>query len=138
MHRFHHCFVALSPYTAIALHPAELLTPQVTSFLPLFFISFYAVSVAGVLLYILIFNIIDHSGVKLVSALPWQSPSVYHDDHHHYFHVNYGQHLMIWNRLHDTLRRQNRRYGEGIFGRRGAPDSKDGGQRGELGPFVKY
>ena len=138
VHRFHHRFVAPSPWTAIALHPVELLVLQAASFLPLFFIPFHAVSIAGVLLYILIFNIIDHSGVKLVSALPWQPPSAYHDDHHHYFHVNYGQHLMIWDRLYGTLRRQNRRYGKEIFGGFGAPASKDGAQQDKLGPFVKY
>ncbi len=138
VHRFHHRFVAPSPYTAIALHPAELLALQGATLIPLFFIPFHAVSVICVLLYILIFNIIDHSGVKLASALPWQPPSVYHDDHHHYFHVNYGQHLMIWDRLHGTLRRENRRYDKEIFGGRGAPVGKDGGQGDEPGPFVKY
>ena len=138
VHLFHHRFVAPSPYTAVALHPGEVLAMQVSLFLPLFFIPFHAVSIVGVLLYILIFNIIDHSGVKLVSALPWQPPPRFHDDHHHYFHVNYGQHLMIWDRMHGTLRRQNRRYGKEIFGGFGAPGSKNGEQRDEPGSFVKY
>lgn len=138
VHRFHHRFVAPTPYVALAIHPVEFLTLQVASLLPLLLIPFHAVSAAGVLLYILIFNIIDHSGIRLVSALLWQAPSMYHDDHHRYFHVNYGQHLMIWDRLHGTLRRENRRYGEQIFGGRGASNGKDGGQRDEPSPFVKY
>ncbi len=138
VHRFHHRFVAPSPYVAIAIHPAELLALQAASFVPLLFIPFHAISVAGVFLYILVFNIIDHSGVKLVSLLPWQPPSMYHDDHHRYFHVNYGQHLMIWDRLHGTQRRVNRRYGEQIFGGRGAPNGPDGGERDEPGQVVKY
>ena len=138
VHRFHHRFGAPSPYVAIAIHPAEFLTLQLASLVPIIFVPFHAVSIACILLYILIFNIVDHSGIKLVSALPWQPPSMYHDDHHRYFHVNYGQHLMIWDRLHGTLRRENRRYGEQIFGGRGAPGDEDGARRAEPGPFVRY
>lgn len=138
VHRFHHRFVATSPYVATALHPVELLTLQATSFLPLFFIPFHAVSAGAVLFYILIFNIIDHSGVKLVSALPWQGPSTYHDDHHAHFHVNFGQHLMIWDRVHGTLRRQNRRYGKDVFGGRGKRDAEARHTPTELEPFVNY
>ena len=137
VHRFHHRFVATSPYVATALHPAELLAQQAASFVPLFFIPFHGASAAGVLVYILIYNVVDHSGVKLVSVLPWQPPSRYHDDHHAYFHVNFGQHLMIWDRLHGTLRRQNRRYGKEVFGGRGVSVGKDG-SRTELEPFVRY
>ena len=137
-HRFHHRFVAPSPYVATAVHPVEMLTLQAASFLPLFFIPFHAVSVGGVLLYALIFNIIDHSGVRLVSALPWQGPTAYHDDHHVHFHVNFGQHLMIWDRIHGTLRRRNRRYGQDVFGGRGAPDGKHGNRPVELEPFFSY
>ena len=138
VHHVHHRFVATSPYVATALHPLEFLVLQAASLVPLFIIPFHAVSVAGVLLYILIFNVIDHSGVTLASALPWQPPSTYHDDHHAHFHVNFGQHLTIWDRLHGTLRRQNRRYGKDVFGGRGAPHGNDGGRRRELEPYVRY
>ena len=136
VHCFHHRFVATSPYVTLAVHPVELLIQQGASFLPLFFIPFHVVSVVVVLLYILVFNVIDHSGVRLVSALPWQPPSVYHDDHHVYYHVNFGQHLIIWDRLHGTLRRQNRRYGEDVFGGRGVRDGDD--QQAELDLYVSY
>lgn len=138
VHRFHHRFGAPSPYVAAAIHPAEFLTLQLASLVPIIFIPFHVVSVVCIFLYVLIFNIIDHSGIRIVSALPWQPPSMYHDDHHRYFHVNYGQHLMIWDRLHGTLRRENRRYGEQIFGGRGAPDDKDGARPDDPVPFVKY
>ena len=138
LHRFHHRFVATSPYVATALHPVEMLWQQAASFLPLFFIPFHAASIAGVLLYMLIFNIIDHSGVRLVSVLPWQPPSTYHDDHHAHFHVNYGQHLMLRDRLHGTLRRQNRRYGKEVFGGRGIRETNNASQPAELEPFVVY
>ena len=138
VHRFHHRFGATSPYVATALHPVDILALQAASFLPLFFIPFHAASVAVVLLYVLVYNVIDHSGVRLVSVLPWQPPSTYHDDHHVHFHVNFGQHLMIWDRIHGTLRRRNRRYGQDVFGGRGAPDGKHGNRPVELEPFVSY
>ena len=56
----------------------------------------------------------------LESRLPWQAPSNYHDDHHRYFHVNFGQHLTWWDRMHGTLRRKGRSYGVEVFGGRGA------------------
>lgn len=119
-HRHHHQFVATTPYVTTAVHPVELLAQQAASFLPLFFIPCHAASVAAVLVYILVFNIIDHSGVRLTSALPWQGPSTFHDEHHTQFHCNFGQHLMIWDRLHGTLRRADRRYGVDVFGGKGA------------------
>lgn len=135
VHRFHHRFVATSPYVATALHPAELLCLQAATFLPMFFVPLHGLGVAAVLIYILVFNIVDHSGVRLVSALPWQGPSAYHDDHHAHFHVNFGQHLMFFDRIHGTLRRKGRKYGKHVFGGRGDPQDSD---RERLEPFVSY
>lgn len=134
IHRWHHRYVATNPYVTVAVHPLELLALQASSFLPLFFIPFHAGVVGAVLVYILIFNIIDHSGVRLVSILPWQGPSMYHDDHHTQFHCNFGQHLMIWDRLHGTLRRHKRKYGKDVFGGRG---ESEGGEN-ETPDFVHY
>ena len=122
----------------MALHPAELLAQQAVTLAPMLIIPVHAVSVAGVLLYILVFNVVDHSGVRLVSVLPWQPPSQFHDDHHAQFHVNFGQNLMLWDRLHGTLRRQGRRYGPEIFGGRGERDIGETGEQQELEPFIKY
>jgi lathosterol oxidase len=135
VHHYHHSFIATSPYVATALHPFELLWLQAASFLPLFLFPVHAVSIAVVLIYILVFNIIDHSGVRLTSSLPWQGPSTYHDDHHAFFHCNFGQHLMIWDRLHGTLRRQKRTSGKDVFGGKGLAD---GEQAEALAPFVAY
>ena len=70
-------------------------------------------------------------GVKLRSIWPWQASTSYHDDHHAHFHVNFGQHLMLWDRLHGTLRRADRRYGEDVFGGEGEGGSGNGG-------FLRY
>ena len=134
IHRWHHRYVATSPYVTVAVHPGELLALQASSFLPLFFIPFHPAVIGGVLIYILVFNIVDHSGVRLVSRLPWQGPSMYHDDHHTQFHCNFGQHLMLWDRIHGTLRRQKRQYGKDVFGGRGKAD----GSEAETPDFVHY
>lgn len=119
VHRWHHRYVATTPFVVTAMHPAEFLLFQGVTFLPLFFIPFHYGSVVAVLVYVLVFNIVDHSGVKLSSRIPWQGPSTYHDDHHAHFHVNFGQHLMFWDRIHGTLRRKDRKYGAEIFGGKG-------------------
>ena len=41
---------------------------------------------------------------------------------------------MIWDRLHGTLRRQDRRYGEHVFGGRGAADGPADGKA----KYVRY
>lgn len=119
IHSWHHRYVATTPFVVTAMHPVEFLIFQAVTFVPLFVIPFHYVSVIAVYLYILIFNIIDHSGVRLRSRLPWQGPSAFHDDHHAHFHVNFGQVFTLWDRLHGTLRRRGRRYGEGVFGGKG-------------------
>ncbi len=118
-HRAHHAYVATTPYVTAAIHPVVFLTLQVTTFAPIMLIPFHAVSIVLVFFYVLIFNVIDHSGVTLRSRIPWQAPSDYHDDHHAHFHVNFGQHLMLWDRLHGTLRREGRTYGVDVFGGKG-------------------
>ena len=134
-HKVHHRYPSPSPWVVTAVHPVEMLILQAATFLPLFVIPFHFVSAIVVFVYFLIFNIVDHSGVDLESRLPWQGPSRYHDDHHVYFHVNFGQHLMIWDRLHGTLRRTKRKYGVEVFGGKGAPASNSDTDGGD---FVRY
>ncbi len=133
-HRWHHRYVATSPFVVVAMHPVEFLIFQATTFLPLFVIPLHYGSIIAVFVYILVFNIVDHSGVRLRSMLPWQGPSTYHDDHHAHFHCNFGQHLMLWDRLHGTLRRVGRTYGKDVFGGKGARTDEAAG----ADAFVKY
>ncbi len=133
IHRFHHRYVATTPFVVTAMHPIEFLIFQAVTFVPLFLIPFHYVSIIVVLLYVLVFNIIDHSGVKLTSRIPWQGPSTFHDDHHVHFHCNFGQHLTLWDRMHGTLRRVNRRYGADVFGGKGKRSGDDSSDE-----FVRY
>ncbi len=128
-HRHHHRYIATTPFVVVAMHPVEFLALQLATFVPLFIIPFHVVSVAAVFVYVFVFNIIDHSGVRLTSAIPWQGPSSYHDDHHVDFHCNFGQ------RLHGTLRRVDRRYGKDVFGGKGAPAQAQTEERAE---YVRY
>ena len=133
-HRIHHRYVATTPWTATAMHPVEMLSLQLTALATIFFIPLHPAVISSVLVYNLVFNIIDHSGVKLESSLPWQGSSRYHDDHHAHFHCNFGQHMTLWDRLHGTLRRQKRVYGVDVFGGRGIVDGAEQGPP----PFVDY
>jgi Delta7-sterol 5-desaturase len=133
IHRWHHRYIATTPFVVTAMHPVEFVTFQAATFLPMFVLPFWAGSAVFVFVYILVFNIIDHSGVKLKSSLPWQGPSTFHDDHHVYFHCNFGQVLTLWDRVHDTLRREGRRYGADVYGGKGKPI--DGAARGK---FIRY
>jgi lathosterol oxidase len=135
VHRWHHRYVATSPFVVTAMHPAEFLLFQAVTFVPLLLIPFHYLSAIAVFVYILVFNIIDHSGVRLRSRLPWQGPSLFHDDHHAHFHCNFGQCFVLWDRLHGTLRRTGRRYGADVFGGRGAPQE---GAANESPEFVQY
>jgi lathosterol oxidase len=67
------------------------------------------------LLYVHYHNVLDHSGVYVETWLPWQPSSLYHDDHHRYFHVNYGQSLTFWDRIGGTLYSGKKRYSEKSF-----------------------
>ena len=134
VHVWHHRCVAPHPLTTVTMHPFEFLTFQATIFVPLFVYPIWAPAFAFLLVYVLVFNIMDHSGIDMRHYLPWHSSSRYHDDHHVHFHCNYGQNLMCFDRWHGTLRRKNRRYGKDVFGGKGAPDSGSD----EADEFMKY
>lgn len=101
------------------------------------------------LLYIYYHGIIVHSGIAFKAHWwqPWQPDAIFHDNHHQYFHVNFGFNLSIWDKvcfninrlknwtfsfiirlwlifslnfqLHGTYRQKDRVYGEHIFDSRG-------------------
>ncbi len=135
VHRWHHRCIAPTPFTATTLHPVELVLFQLTAFLPAFVFPMWIGSFFGILIYVLLFNIMDHSGIDIRHRVPWQTSSRYHDDHHVHFHCNYGQNLIIFDRMHGTLRRQGRRYGIAVFGGRGA---QTGEEHAGPPPFVDY
>lgn len=71
----------------------------------------------GVALYTYYHGLIDHSGVTFKAHWwqPWQPDAIFHDNHHQYFHVNFGFNIQYWDKLHGTYRRKDRVYTEEIF-----------------------
>jgi lathosterol oxidase len=127
IHRWHHRNTTPTAFTATAMHPVEFATYQTITMAPLFVLPVHVVAVIVVLLYQNFVALVDHSGVRLRPLLPFQPPPRFHDDHHLYFHVNFGQTLGLWDRVCGTWRREGRRYGENVFGGRGAPDGDEAG-----------
>ncbi|XP_076823615.1 uncharacterized protein LOC143469714 [Clavelina lepadiformis] len=120
-HKWHHRYHSPTAFSAVALHPVESVVFQFLLLLPLFFVPLHFVSVAGCFYYLYYYGLIDHSGIDMESIWPWQPPVRFHDDHHKYFHCNFGFNTLLFDRFHDTLRRTDRKYGEGIFGGKGSP-----------------
>lgn len=123
IHRVHHRYTSPNAFTAMAMHPIELATYQSVMLLPLFVLPVHVAGLIFVLVYQNYVALVDHSGIDFHSWLPWQPPTRFHDDHHVYFHVNYGQNMGLWDRIFGTYRREGRVYGASVFGGRGAPAS---------------
>ncbi len=121
IHRVHHRWTSPTAFTAHAMHPLEFALYQGIMLVPLLFWPIHVVGLVIVLVYQNLIAMIDHCGVDLPSALPWQPPARFHDDHHVHFHVNYGQTLGCWDRWFGTWRRVGRVYGEHVYGGKGEP-----------------
>ena len=115
IHKYHHYFIRITLFSALAVHPIEYLLLVTITFTFLFIVPIHIMSVVINLTYVFIYNIINHSGVKMSLYLIWEPNSMYHDDHHRYIHTNYGQSLIIWDKLFNTIRKTNKIYGEDIF-----------------------
>lgn len=135
IHRFHHRNTTPTPFTAYAMHPLEFLTYEAITIVPLFFFPVHGAAVVLTLLYSNYMALMQHSGVRMSFPLPWEPSTLFHDDHHLHFHVNYGQNLMLWDRVFGSLRRHGRRYGADVFGGRGAAL---GGSEGAAARYVDY
>jgi Delta7-sterol 5-desaturase len=127
IHRVHHRWTSPTAFTAMAMHPVEFVVYQSIMIVPLFVLPLHVAGVIAVLLYQNAIALLDHSGVDLASRLPWQPAPRFHDDHHKYFHVNYGQTLGVWDRVFGTWRRAGRVYGEAVFGGKGAALAPEAG-----------
>lgn len=118
-HKIHHRFKQPTSFSATAMHPAEFIMMQSAMLLPLILVPFHWAVYLVVVGYVFYYGIIDHSGIKMDSIWPWQPSSMFHDDHHKYFHVNFGFNLTLWDKLQGTYRLKDRIYNETIFYGRG-------------------
>eukprot|EP00756_Hemistasia_phaeocysticola_P020158 Hpha_TRINITY_DN15705_c2_g19::TRINITY_DN15705_c2_g19_i1::g.42128::m.42128/K00227/SC5DL, ERG3; Delta7-sterol 5-desaturase len=119
LHKWHHKFQPPTPASAIAQHPVEW-TCFVMGGQAYFWVVPCHVSIAVILGGYTIYELIlDHSGVMMTSPWPWQPTTKFHDDHHRYFHCNFGQHTMAFDHLFGTTRVISRKYSEKVFGGKG-------------------
>ncbi len=124
VHRWHHKYTAPVIFTTTAVHPLEFLFFQFFVLLPALVVPIHWAVYILVVGYTYLIGMIDHCGIVVRWPLPLHAGNRFHDDHHVHFHCNYGHHTQLFDRLHDTVRRSDRRYGADVFGGRGAPISE--------------
>jgi len=116
-HKLHHTYKQPTAFSVTAIHPVEFLNIQAIYIMPMFFIPMHAAGYCAMLGYIYYHGIIDHSGItfKKLWFQPWQPDCIFHDNHHQYFHVNFGFNVELWDQIHGTVRQKNKIYREDIF-----------------------
>jgi len=116
-HKLHHTYKQPTAFSVTAIHPVEFLNIQAVYISPMFTVPMYAPTYCFMLLYIYYHGIIDHSGInfKALWWQPWQPDCIFHDNHHQYFHVNFGFNIEYWDTLHGTVRQKDKIYREDIF-----------------------
>ncbi|XP_048728398.2 uncharacterized protein LOC125646238 [Ostrea edulis] len=124
IHKMHHRYHQPTAWSAVAMHPAEFLMYQGYLAATPFLVPIHAFPFLFVLLYSYYYGLCDHSGINMEAIWPWQPHSRFHDNHHKHFHVNFGFNTYFFDWFHDTLRKENRVYGEEVYGGRGKPTLK--------------
>lgn len=120
VHRWHHKYTAPVVFTTTAVHPIEFLFFQTFVMLPVVLVPTHWAVYVLVVAYTYLIGMIDHSGIVVRWPLPLHTGNRFHDDHHVFFHCNYGHHTQLFDKLHGTVRRDDRRYGVDVFGGKGA------------------
>ncbi|KAL3276408.1 hypothetical protein HHI36_011792 [Cryptolaemus montrouzieri] len=116
-HKMHHKYKYPTAFSVTAIHPVESIFIQSVLATPLFLFPVHWLSFYIVVMYTYYHGIIDHSGINFKSYWwqPWQPDAIFHDNHHQYFHVNFGFNICIWDTIHGTCRQKERVYNEEIF-----------------------
>ncbi|CAG9836708.1 unnamed protein product [Diabrotica balteata] len=116
-HKMHHRYKQPTAFSVTAIHPVESLNIQLLLMAPLFTFPVHWLPYYIMALYSYYHGLIDHSGINFKAKWwqPWQPDAIFHDNHHQYFHVNFGFNLTIWDKIHGTYRLKDRIYREEIF-----------------------
>ncbi|XP_049870190.1 uncharacterized protein LOC126369673 [Pectinophora gossypiella] len=116
-HKLHHKYKTPTAFSVTAIHPVEIMHIQLTMCLPLFTVPVHWLPFYAVAIYNYYHGIIDHSGInfKALWWQPWQPDVDFHDKHHEFFHCNYGFNMDLWDKLHGTMRKENKLYTEDTF-----------------------
>jgi lathosterol oxidase len=120
VHRWHHRYVAPIIFTATGLHPLEMFVLTLAQLVPAFIIPVHIGVFFAVISYTYLVGMIDHMGARVGWPLSAAGQQAFHNDHHLYFHCNYGHHTSLFDRLHGTARVAGRHYDEHTFGGKGA------------------
>jgi len=116
-HKLHHTYKQPTAWSATAIHPVEFIFFQCIYISPMFLFTIHYVPFISILLYTYYHGIIDHSGITFKRQWwqPWQPDCIFHDNHHQYFHVNFGFNIELWDKIHGTYRQKDRIYNEDTF-----------------------
>lgn len=116
-HKLHHKYKQPTAFSVTAIHPVEFLHMQGVLISPMVLFPVHWTVFVTILVYIYYHGIIDHSGINFKAYWwqPWQPDCIFHDNHHQYFHVNFGFNIEIWDKIHGTYRQKNKVYREDIF-----------------------
>ncbi|KAK3880002.1 hypothetical protein Pcinc_015476 [Petrolisthes cinctipes] len=116
-HKMHHKYKQPTAFSVTAIHPFEFVHMQAILVSPIFLFPIHWTVLVTTMMYIFYHGIIDHSGInfKALWWQPWQPDAIFHDNHHQYFHVNFGFNCTYWDKLHGTLRRKDRVYREDLY-----------------------
>jgi len=111
IHKIHHLSTNPSPWTAYAFHPVEALLEAGIIPLIAFTLPVHPSALGIFLLFQFFFNVYGHLGYELYPRGfqnswigRWVNTGVAHNQHHQFFHGNYGLYTLIWDRLFGTLR----------------------------------
>ncbi|KAK3106001.1 hypothetical protein FSP39_010589 [Pinctada imbricata] len=121
VHKIHHRYHQPTAFSTTAMHPLEFTLHQSYLAIVPFVFPLHVGVFITLLLYVYYYGMCDHSGIKMDALWPWQPSSMFHDNHHRLFHVNFGFNSFLMDWLHDTLDKADREYGEDVFGGRGRP-----------------
>jgi len=116
-HKLHHTYKQPTAFSVTAIHPVEFVNIQMIYISPTLIMPIHFVPFCAILMYTYYHGILDHSGITFKRKWwqPWQPDAIFHDNHHQYFHVNFGFNIEFWDKLHGTYRRKDRIYTEDIY-----------------------
>ena len=124
VHSKHHVHGSPVWFTLASMHPLEWLFHASYIMLAAFLIPMHYLVYFTIVLYTFLAGFWDHCGVKLPFNLPFHGANSFHDDHHKFVHTNFGFLCSVFDRIHDTVRREGHDYSEDNFagGRGIAPE----------------
>lgn len=111
VHKVHHLSTNPSPWTAYAFHPLEAVIETLIVPILAFTVPTHPLVIISFMVFQIIYNVYGHLGFELFPKNfhktfigKYVNTSVAHNQHHRWFHGNYGLYTLIWDRLFGTLR----------------------------------